>query len=359
MYPIIEVNLGKLEHNAAEIVRRCAALGISVAGVVKGCGGLPECAAAMARGGCAFIASSRIGHLAAAREYGVDLPMMMIRIPMPGEAAEVVRLADLSLNSEAFTLRGLDAEAGRQGRRHKVLLMAELGDLREGIWDRQELLALALLVENDLKHLELSGIGVNLGCYGSIAPTTAKMEELARLAEGVEAAIGRRLEMVSGGASTSFPRVMDGDMPDRINNLRIGENILIGRDLSDLWGYDTDFLHKDVFVLKAEIVEVKVKPSHPIGEIMFDAFRNRPVYADRGLRRRALAAVGRVDYAWTEQLSPVDAGVEILGASSDHTILDIEGMERPYKVGDVASFGLCYGPAVFLAQAPGVRAVFV
>jgi predicted amino acid racemase len=347
-----------LEHNTAEIVERCGALGISVAGVVKGCSGLPECAAAMARGGCGFIASSRLGQLADARGRGVDLPMMMIRIPMPGEAEEVVRLADISLNSEEYTLRRLDAEAGRQGRTHKVVLMTELGDLREGIWDEQELVRLALCVENDLKNLTLLGVGVNLGCYGSIAPTVEKMEELVRLAEIVEAAVGRRLDMISGGASTSFPRVMGRDMPERINNLRIGENILIGRDLADLWGYDTAFLHKDVFVLKAEIVEVKLKPSHPMGEIMFDAFRNRPTYVDRGLRRRALAAVGRVDYAWTEQLVPMDAGVEILGASSDHTILDIEGMERPYEVGDIAAFGLCYGPAVFLTHAPDVRVVF-
>ncbi|MDR3294562.1 MAG: alanine/ornithine racemase family PLP-dependent enzyme [Clostridiales Family XIII bacterium] len=358
MYPILEIDLGKLEHNAREIVKRCKARGIEVAGVIKGCSGIPECAAAIARGGCAYLASSRLGQLEAARRHGVELPFMMIRIPMLSEAAEVVRVTEVSLNSEAATLRRLHEEAGKQGRVHKVILMAELGDLREGVWDRRELLELALRTENEWKNLTLQGIGTNLGCYGSIAPTVEKMEELVRLAEEVERAIGRKLAVVSGGASTSFPRVMDENMPARVNSLRIGENILFGRDLKDLWGYDTHFLHSDVFVLKAEIIEVKTKPSHPVGEITFDAFRNRPAYTDRGLRRRALAAIGRVDYAWTEQILPRDAGVTVLGASSDHTILDIEEARRDFIVGDVVEFELCYGPAVFLSHDPDVRVVF-
>ncbi|MDR1134725.1 MAG: alanine/ornithine racemase family PLP-dependent enzyme [Clostridiales Family XIII bacterium] len=359
MYPVIEVNLRKLEHNAQETVKRCAELGIGVAGVIKGCSGLPECAAAMARAGCEYIASSRLDQLEGARKYGVDLPLMMLRLPMHSEAAEVVRLADISLNSEITTLEILNKEAGIQGKRHGVLLMAEMGDLREGIWDRRELLDCALSVENELENLDLVGVGTNLGCYGSIAPTVEKMQEFAELAEAVEDAIGRKLKIISGGASTSFPRIMDKNMPGKINNLRIGENIIIGRDLADLWGYETDFLYNDVFVLRAEIIEVKVKPSHPIGEIMFDAFRNRPTYEDKGIRKRALAAIGRIDYAWTDQLVPLDEGVVVLGASSDHTILDIEDAARDFKPGDTASFGLCYGTAVFLTQAPGIEISFV
>jgi predicted amino acid racemase len=301
------------------------------------------------------IASSRLAHLEGARARGIDLPTMLLRLPMPSDLARTVRSADISLNSEFATLRALDAEACRQGRRHGVVLMAELGDLREGVWDRGEFAAMAREVERSMGSLDLLGVGTNLGCYGSIAPTAEKMEELVALAEAVERDIGRKLEIVSGGGSTSFPLVMDKAMPKGINNLRVGENILIGRDLADLWGYETGFLHDDVFVLRAEIIEVKTKPSHPIGEIMFDAFRNKPTYEDRGMRKRALAAVGRVDYAWAEQLVPMDAGVQVIGASSDHTILDVEDAERDFAAGDVVSFGLCYAPAVFLTQSPHVE----
>ncbi|MDR0570855.1 MAG: alanine racemase [Clostridiales Family XIII bacterium] len=356
---ILEVNLSKLESNTREITSRCEAAGVTVAGVVKGCGGLPECALAMEAGGCSHIASSRLGHLERARAAGARLPMMMIRIPGASEAERVVRAADISLNSEASVLRRLDEAAGAAGLRHGVVLMAELGDLREGIWNEGEMRGTALLVEREMKNLRLLGIGVNLGCYGSIAPTAEKMEELAALARRTEEAIGRGLEMVSGGASTSFPRILDGDMPRKINNLRIGENILTARDLEDLWGYRTDYLHKDVFVMKAEVLEVKEKPTHPIGEIMFDAFRNKPVYVDRGVRRRAIVAAGKLDYGWPEQLVPLEPGVEVIGASSDHTILDVEDAGRALRPGDVLSFAMCYAPMAYLSSAPDTEIVFV
>jgi predicted amino acid racemase len=283
----------------------------------------------------------------------------MIRIPGPQEAARVVRVADISLNSEFETVLKLNEEAGKQEKIHKVLLMAELGDLREGIWDRQELLDVATHIERHLENINLLGIGTNLGCYGSIAPTVEKMDELASIATMIEEAIGRVLEVVSGGSSTSFIRVLDKDMPRKINHLRIGENIITGRDLEDLWGCRTDFLFKDVFTLTAEIVEVKTKPTHPIGEVTFDAFRNKPVYEDRGLRRRAIAAVGKVDYAWLDQITPLDAGVSIVGASSDHTILDVEDADRIFEPGDMVSFGVCYGNTVFLTRTPFAEYKFV
>ncbi|MDR3242934.1 MAG: alanine/ornithine racemase family PLP-dependent enzyme [Clostridiales Family XIII bacterium] len=354
-YPRVEVDLEKLGNNVREIVRRSAELGIQVAGVIKGCGGLPECAKVMADEGCTAIASSRLSQLEAAKENGVNSPLMLIRIPMLSDVPEVIRLADISLNSELSVLEALDSEAGRQRKRHNIILMVELGDLREGIWDRRELVHTALKVENDFADLHLLGVGVNVGCYGSVAATVEKLSELVEAAEDVEAAIGRKLEIVSGGASTSLPRVMEKNMPARINHLRFGEAILFAKDLEDLWGINTPFLYKDVFTLKAEVVEVKVKPSYPIGEIAFDAFRNRPLYVDRGRRRRALIAVGKADYAFPEQLAPRDKGVEILGASSDHTILDIEEAERDIRVGDILEFDLCYAPAVFLTSPQDVE----
>ena len=53
-----------------------------------------------------------------------------------------------------------------------------------------------------------------------------------------------------------------------------------------------------------------------------------PVFQDRGIRRRALLAVGRQDIE-PDGLSPLTRGVEILGASSDHLVCDIEDAEEP------------------------------
>ncbi|HIU25005.1 MAG TPA: alanine/ornithine racemase family PLP-dependent enzyme [Candidatus Copromorpha excrementigallinarum] len=358
-YPKLIIDLKKLRHNVEKVREMCLDRGIELAGVVKGCTGLAECAGEFEKAGCRFIASSRIEQLEHLKEAGIKTPLMMIRTPMISEAEEVVKVAELSLNSEVETLRSLDRYAGKLGKRHKVILMADLGDLREGFWDTGELEKAALTVEGDLCNLELAGIGTNLGCYGAIAATEEKLAELVETAEKIEKALGRRLEFISGGATSALPRVIEGNIPDRINLLRIGEGILLARDLQELWGYDMSFMHRDVFSLQAEVIEVKDKPTYPVGEIMFDAFGNKPVYEDRGIRKRALLALGKVDYAFPEELVPRQKGIKVLGASSDHTILDVEEMETPPSVGDILEFDLRYATIVYLTNSESIEKVYI
>jgi ornithine racemase len=359
MYPRVEIDLKKLRSNVDQMVSRCRKQGIEVAGVIKGCTGIPQCAKQFEDGGCSFIASSRLEQLQDAKDFGIQLPFMLIRVPMVSEAAEVIRLTDISLNSEITVLKALNDEAIHQGKIHQVILMVDLGDLREGFWSRDDLLDAALLVENQFKGLELAGVGTNLGCYGSINATPEKLQELVDCAELIEGKIGRTLRYISGGATTSLPRVLEGNMPKRVNLLRVGEGILLAKDLRDLWGLDMSFMYQDVFVLKAEVIEVKDKPSHPVGEIMFDAFGFKQEYTDRGIRRRALLALGKVDYAFPDMIYPRDKGVEILGASSDHTIVDIEDAKREFKVGDIMTFDLCYATIVYVTNCRNVKLVFV
>jgi ornithine racemase len=359
MYPRVEIDLKKLRSNIDQMVSRCNSQGIDVAGVIKGCTGIPECAKQFEDGGCKFIASSRLEQLQDAKDFGVKLPLMLIRVPMLSEVTDVIKLTDISLNSEEVVLKALNDEAIIQGKIHQVILMADLGDLREGFWNQEELLNVALLVENKMDGLELAGIGTNLGCYGSINATPEKLQELVDLAELIEKRIGRTLKYISGGATTSLPRVLEGNMPKRVNLLRVGEGILLAKDLKDLWGLDMSFMYQDVFVLKAEVIEVKDKPSHPVGEIMFDAFGFKQEYTDRGIRRRALLALGKVDYAFPDMIYPRDKGIEILGASSDHTIVDVQDAERDFKVGDIMSFDLCYATIVYVTNCRNVKQIFV
>jgi predicted amino acid racemase len=352
-YPCIEIDLGKLRENTSVITELCARAGVYVAGVVKATDGDLACTRAMADSGCAQIASSRLRHLKDLREAGVDKPLMLVRIPMLSELGLLAQVCDISLHSEAAVLRALDREMASRGQTHGVILMIELGDLREGVWGDSEVVSAALEVEKELHNLHLLGVGTNLGCFGAIEPTKEKLEEFVAKAELVENAIGRRLEVISGGGSTSLPRILDGDMPARINHLRIGEAILLN-DLGELYGYEIPGTHRDVFTLWAEIVEAGVKPSHPIGEIAFDAYRGKPAYADLGDRRRALLAAGKADYAYPDQLIPRDEGVAVLGASSDHTILDIEDASADYKAGDILAFDFYYGA---LALSMGARDV--
>jgi predicted amino acid racemase len=325
-----------------------------VAGVVKVVNGDPVCARVMYESGCKWIASSRMDQLELLKKANPDIPLILIRIPMISEVDALVHTAEMSLNSDIEVLRHLDEAAGRAGVIHEVILMIELGDLREGIWEEAEYTAIAAEVESDLKNLHLAGTGTNLGCYGSIDPNTEKMEELIAATERIEAVIGRRLDIISGGATTSLPVVIGGKMPERINHLRIGEGIIANKDNEDLFGVKIEGMHRDALTLKVEVIEARVKPSHPIGDITFDAFRNKPTYVDRGDRRRALLGIGKIDYGYLDQIIPRTEGSELLGASSDHTILDIEDADPNIQVGDILTFDICYVAIAFLSSSPSV-----
>mgnify|MGYP000909213025 FL=1 len=356
-YPMVELDLKKFRNNIDQAVKRCGEMGIGLAGVIKGFNGIPEGAKQFAEAGVDFIASSRLEQIQGCIDYGIKAAYMLIRVPMLSEIEEAVRITDISLNSEVEVLKALNREALKQGKVHKVILMVDLGDLREGFWDKKELLDAALMVENECEGLYLAGVGTNLGCYGSIKATPEKMNELIADAEMIEKAIGRKLDIISGGATTSFPMVLDGTMPKRINNLRMGEGIILAKDLKDLFRLDMSFMYQDAFTLKAEIIEIKDKPSYPVGELSFDAFGNVGSYEDRGIRKRALLGIGKVDVAYPDMIYPRDKGVEVLGASSDHLILDIEEAERTFKVGDIVEFDLCYATIVFVTNCPNVRIV--
>lgn len=358
-FPRVEINLNYLTQNVATIVNMCKKKGIHVAGVIKGTTGIPQCAKCFEDGGASMIASSRLEQLLDAANYGIRLPLLLLRIPMLSEIEDVIKITDISLNSELCVLEALNKEAGHQGKQHKVILMADLGDLREGFWDKSELLDVALAVENTMDNLILSGVGTNLGCYGSIEATKDKMEELVDIAEKIEKRIGRKLEFISGGATSSLPRILNDDMPPRINHLRIGEGILLAHDLDYFYHYNMNIMHQDVYSLKAEVIEIKDKPSYPIGSITIDAFGNKPVYVDRGVRKRALVAIGKVDFGNIDGIYPKESGVEIVGASSDHTILDIENASRSIRVGDVLTFGMTYASLVFLTNSKSVSIHFI
>lgn len=346
--------MDKMQENLAALIERCHDSSVEVAGVVKGATALPEIVRVFAHSGVRFVATSRIDQLRSIRNAGIDAPLMLIRVPMLSEVEEVVLLSDASLQSDITVIHAINAEAKRQEKIHQVMLMIDLGDLREGFWDAEELVDAAVEIERELKNLRLIGVGVNLSCYGSIKPNKRNMQGLVSLASDVEKAIGRPLEYISGGASTSMHMVLDGTMPYRVNLLRLGEIVLTGQ----IYGCYPKFTHKDVFTLKAEVVECRDKPSFPVGELTVDAFGKHTHYEDRGIRRRALVAMGRVDYGNPIDITPRMPGVEILGASSDHTILDVEAVKDDIKVGDVLEFNVSYASLVYLTNTQSVQITY-
>ena len=357
-YPCLVINHEALRFNAAKMNSWCEEAGIMYCGVIKGANGSASLAEDLVAGGAKMLGSSRLCQLRRVKEAGIEVPTLLIRVPMMSELSEVVELADYSLQSEMDTIEALNEAAYEAGVKHKVILMADLGDLREGWINHEELIESAVKVEKVMDCLELAGIGTNLGCYGSVVPDRRNMKQLAELAETIEDRIGRKLEIVSGGASSSLKPLMEGEMPSKINMLRIGAVTLVG-PLEDVRIYydvtEIDELRGDAFTLKAQIVEKKLKPTHPIGTLGVDAFGKARVYEDRGERMRVLLAVGRQDYGDIDDIVPLLEGAQVIGASGDHTIVDIEDCTEELKVGDVMEFHLKYSAIMRLTASEDVK----
>jgi ornithine racemase len=347
---LVHVDLKKVRDNARRVVAHLP--GIDVVAVTKVTCGSPQVGRAMLAGGARALGESRLENAERLRAAGLTAPIWLLRAPTPELAGETVQLTDVSLESELETVVALDNAAAAAGRRHAIVAMVDLGDLREGMMSA----ALPAFLErvNAMDHIDIAGIGVNLTCYGAIVPDEDNLGRLAELAARSEKQLGRPL-LVSGGNSGSIGMVTCGRMPAAVNTLRIGETILLGVDT--LTREPTLDLHLDAVTVSAPVIECLVKPSLPEGTCAQDAFGNCPTFIDRGERRRAICALGRQD-APPEGLRPVDSRIQILGASSDHLILDVEDLQRPPTLGESLSFVPNYAATLQLFTSPYVHKVF-
>ena len=334
----IEVDCERIRRNAEAVVAMCAARGIEVAGVVKGCCGEPAVARAMLAGGVAQLADSRLPNVQRLREAGIESDVLLLRLPAPSEVDAVVALTQFSLNSEVDVVRALSRAAQEQGKRHGVILMIEAGDRREGVMP-EDAVAVARDMAN-LPNIDLVGVGSNLNCIGGVLCTAENQQLLVDAADRIERDLGISLRWVSGGHTGNLPSVDRGDVAPRINHLRVGEAILIGTEQCTF--YELPVPHRDAFTVFAEVIELKTKPSLPEGPIGPDAFMNVPQWEDHGLRKRAILAIGEHDLR-TTALLPRRPGVSLVGASSDHLVVDVTDADPPVGLGEEIEFDVLYG----------------
>ena len=358
-YPVLEVNLGIIRKNAETVKKLCDERGIQTAAVVKGYNADTRIMDVIADVGYTCMASSRIPHLKTIRERGYPVQTMSLRIPMQSEVSSLVEYCDISLNSEARTIALLDREAGEQKKTHNIILMRDLGDLREGIIDRESFIETACLVEREFPNIHLLGVGANFNCYGSVRPTVGNTAQLADEAREIELRIGRSLELVSGGASSSVYMAVRGEMPQGINHLRIGGGTIFRYELQDIRESDLVGVRDDSMLMKAEIIEIGEKPTLPIGELSISWLGEHGAYEDRGVRRRALLALGAFDVANYKQMTPLDGGIEVMGCSSDHMIIDIHDSSKEYRLGDAVTFALKYPTMLFATANSMVEKIYV
>ena len=339
MNPKVIIDLDKLKSNIHFLTHKLSSQNLSITVITKGHSADPEIVKLFEEfPEIEYLGDSRIYNLKTYQKSSKK--KIMIRIPMSSEIEEVVRYADVSFNSELKTLRLLNKAAKQQRKIHEVLLMVDLGDLREGIFDENELLEIVSeMVE--LRYLKLIGLGTNLSCFGGVIPEYENLNRLVILKDKIESLYHFNLSMISGGSSSSLYLLDQREraLPKGVTNLRIGEAYLFGREAA--WGTDYEDMHQDVFTLSAKIVELKQKPSYPIGKIGVDAFGNCPSFIDKGIRLRGVLAIGKQDVA-IDKLSSLDEKLEIVGASSDHLIVDFTDSENQYHVGDDLLFRLEY-----------------
>lgn len=345
-FPRVLIDQPKLLENLNILADLCHGRGMTLTAVGKGAAAHPGVMAAAEASRADLIADSRLENL---ERLHTTKPRLLLRIAMPSEAERIPDCCEISAQSEIATVQALGQAVRRQGKSHKVLLMTDLGDLREGVFFRDEAALLALgRAVLDQPGLELFGLGVNLSCFSGIMPDSENMGRLIKLADMLRQRLGVELPLVSGGATSNLPSMLNGEYPlgpGGVTDLRLGEAWLLASDSSGDGRVNAlpglEGMHDDALILEAELAEVQTKPSRPVGKSGLNAFGEEVSFADQGEMRRGVCALGRQD-AVLSGLLPLDGRVRVLGGSSDHTIVDLSAAPE-YKVGDVLSFRMSYG----------------
>ncbi len=348
--PRIEIDLDLIGDNARVLVGRAAERGVSVTGITKGLGGLPALGRVLLAAGVVAVGDSRVENLERLRADGIDAPTVLVRSALASQVDRVVAVADMSCATEVELVELLSAAAARAGRVHAVMLMVELGDLREGIMpgDLPDAVARCL----GLANIELRGIGANLACRNGVVPDDRNMGELSDLAESVEAEFGIALGVVSGGSSVNLGWLHSTTAVGRIDNLRLGESILLGRDPLDR--EPIPGLHPDAVTVIAEVIESKFKPRRAWGARAQSTFAppagTAAVDDEHGWH--SLLGLGHQDTDPTDLSAP--PGLQIIGASSDHLVI---ASDHQLRLGAEVAFRPGYSALVRAVSSRNLRQV--
>jgi len=350
--PRIEINLVKIAYNIDKLIKLYHSKGIEMTGVIKGVCGQIEIAKVYVEMGIKSIGDSKISSIQKMREADIEAEFVLLRIPGLSEIDSVIKYADISLNTELTVIKRLNDSAKTQNKIHKIILMIEMGDLREGILPNdiddiaKEVLALS--------NIEIVGIGSNFACFGGVKPTEDKMNHLASIALKLKQAHPTiMLTHISGGNSANYNWLVTTENTGEVNNLRVGESILLGRET--LSRMPIPDLYTDAFTFVADVIESKIKPSAPYGEIAQNTLGITPEFEDRGNMRRVILGVGFQDVL-ISGLTPL-LDLEILGSSSDHTVVDAK--ETNLQVGDEVRFSVNYGAMLSIMTSANISKKFI
>ncbi len=298
---------------------------------------------------------TRITNLKAIKQLCPEVQTVYIKPPPKRSIANVVKFADVSFNTDYSTIALLSDEAVVQDKLHKIIIMVEMGDLREGVLGEQ-LTDFYGKVFN-LPNIEIIGIGTNLNCLNGIMPSVDKLIQLSLYKQLIEAKFDKKIRWISGGTTVAVPMLIKNQVPAAVNHFRVGEALYFGKDL--FTNGMIEGLHSDVFRLYTEIIELYEKPVVPTGEQMENPSGRLNVFdeADFGKKTyRAIIDIGLLECN-PQYLIPEDENIEVIEASSDMLVIDLRRNEKGYKVGDLISFQLKYMGALGLMNSVYVNKI--
>jgi predicted amino acid racemase len=286
------------------------------------------------------IHDSRISNLAKVKETNPNVQTVYIKPPSKRNLSDMVKYADVSLNSELNTIRWISEEAVRQNKKHKIIIMVETGDLREGVMGDHLIDFYSKIFE--LPNLEIIGLGTNLNCLNGVMPSADKLIQLSLYKQIIELKFNKKIPWVSAGTSVTIPLMLHKQLPKGVNHFRVGETLYFGVDLFE--EKTIEGMHGNVFELFAEIIEMQEKPLLPMGNLSSNpqgevASIDESLYGKSSYR--AILDIGLLDVD-PKYLIAEEGEFEILGASSDMLILNLGENPKKYKVGDLIKFSLKY-----------------
>lgn len=336
--PVIEINLKKIAHNASSLKAMYGSKGISIIGVTKGVSSDLKIAQALVDSGIEMLGDSSIDNIKRMKDAGIKAKFVLLRTPALSETELVVENAEISLNTEIEVIKHLCEVAKKNRKIHEIILMIEMGDLREGIMIEDTLDFIENII--GLTEIKIVGIGANFACLSAAPTYVEEMQQLTSLAYQIEQRFSLKLTYISGGNSANHLWLMNTTNLGRINNLRLGESILLGCE--PLKKESIPGLYTDSFRLIAEVIELKEKPK---------------ILKSDGAQKRiqAILNIGNQDTCISGLSPTVD--IEIIGASSNHLVIDAK--ETGLKVGDHVAFYLNYPAILSSITSPNVFTCYV
>ncbi|MDD3320379.1 MAG: alanine racemase [Paludibacter sp.] len=286
------------------------------------------------------VCDSRVSNLKEIKSIKPEIETIYIKPPAKRSIPSVVRYADISMNTEIETIKLLSKEAKIQNKTHKVIIMIELGELREGVLGEYFIDFYESIFK--LENIQVVGIGANLSCLYGVLPNHDKLIQLSLYEQLIEAKFDKQIPYVSGGSSVTIPLIFQHLLPKGINHFRVGETLFLGTDVYNNTKFEK--MHADVFSLHTEIIELIEKSIVPLGEMGTNVEGESFIFDQNDIGEksyRAIIDIGLLDVG-TDHLEAVDKELKIVGASSDMIVIDLEKNKKKYKVGDLIEFKLDY-----------------